>query len=91
MAIDFTTEEKEILAFKAAWGAVDAMVNYEVLSLSHNDPDSEIRFNTPTHGKYFSIILLDFLHSKVFGIDRTCIQSLLDISQSPVLNEDVPF
>lgn len=70
MAIDLTPEEKEILALKATWETVDAMVNYEVLSLSHRDPESEIRFNTPTHGKYFNIMLLDFLHSKIFGLDK---------------------
>jgi hypothetical protein len=89
MAIDLTPEEKEILALKAAWEAVDAMVNYEVLSLSHRGPESEIRFTTPTHGKYFNIMLLDFLHSKIFGLDKNCIQALQDILEDPVFNEDI--
>ena len=87
--MDFTVEEKEIITLKAAWEAVDAMVNYEVLSLSHKDPDSEIRFNTHTYGKYFSIMLLDFLLSRVFGLDKRWIESLQDILEDPAFNEDV--
>lgn len=37
------------------------MVNFEVLDLAGNDPDSQISFKSITHQKFFSIILVDFL------------------------------
>jgi hypothetical protein len=89
MALDLTSEEKEILALKATWEAVNTMVNYEVLSLSHKDPESEIRFNTPTHAKYFNIMLLDFLHSRIFGLNKNCMQSLQDVLRTSAFNEDI--
>ncbi len=53
--------EKEIIFLKAVQELIDEMVNYEVLDLIGEDPDSEIRFKSPTHQRFFNIILVDFL------------------------------
>jgi hypothetical protein len=85
---DLKDEEKEILILKGAWESIDSMLNYEVVSLHHKDPDSVISFKSSTHQKFFSILLVDFLRSKIFGIDKTCVQALQVISTNPQYNSD---
>jgi len=57
----FNKAETEVIFLRAIKELIDNMVNYEVIILIGDDPHSEIRFNSPTHQKYFNIILLDFL------------------------------
>lgn len=86
---DLKDEEKEILILKGVWESIDSMLNCEIVSLHHNDPDSVIRFKSTAHQKFFSIILVDFLRSKIFGIDKTCVQALQVISTNPQYNSDI--
>jgi hypothetical protein len=86
---NLSDEEKEILILKGVWESIDSMLNYEIVSLHHNDPESEINFNSITHKKFFNIILVDFLSSKIFGIDKTCMQALQIICQNPQYNSDI--
>jgi hypothetical protein len=53
--------EEEVILLKAIKELIDSMVNFEVLNLYGNDPDSNILFNSTTHQKYFNIVLVDFL------------------------------
>jgi len=79
----YSDAEIEILAIKAAMESINSMVNYEMLSLSHNDPASEICFSSYKHQQFFSIILLYFLASKIFGTSKKCMEVLQTISTSP--------
>lgn len=81
--ISYSDAEKEILTLKAIIESINSMVNREVLSLYHNDPISEIRFPDSTYQKFFNIILLDFLSSKIYGVSKTCMGALQDIATSP--------
>lgn len=84
-----TDGEKEVLILKAVWESIDSMLNSEVLNLIHRDPDSEIHFKSRTHKQFFGIILVDFLRSKIFGINQPCIPSLLIVSKNPQYNPNV--
>lgn len=53
--------EQEVIILKAVQELIDKMVNFEVMSLCGNDPNSEIKFKTSTHQSFFNIILVDFL------------------------------
>lgn len=68
----YSDAEIEMLALKAAMESINSMVNYEMLSLSHNDPASEICFPSYKQQQFFSIISLDFLASKIFGTSQKC-------------------
>jgi hypothetical protein len=81
--------EKEILILKGVWESVDSMLNYQVVNLNHNDPNSHIGFNTSIHKKFFNIILVDFLSAKIFGIGKTCLDALKDVSENPQYNLEV--
>lgn len=81
--------EKEIVVLMASWQAIGEMVNNSIMIVNHRDPDSSIMFNTSSDKKYFGIILLDFLNSKIFGVGENCLDSLLGIIQKPIFNEDV--
>lgn len=59
----FSDVEEEVVLLKAINELIDSMVNFEMLSLYGSDPDSEIRFKTVTHQRFFNIILVDFLSS----------------------------
>ena len=61
MAIKSSGIEQEVIILKAAKELIDAMVNFELMSLLGNDPDSNILFESSTHQKFFNIILVDFL------------------------------
>ncbi len=81
--------EREIIALKSANSAIDAVLNHEVLTLRHNDPHSEIHFKSYTHRQYFGIMLLDFLNSKLIGVDASCIDALAAVSANPLLAPEV--
>ncbi len=61
MAIKSSGIEQEVIILKAAKELIDSMVNFELMSLEGNDPDSEIAFKSITHQRFFNIILVDFL------------------------------
>jgi len=61
MAIKYSGIEQEVIILKAAKELIDSMVNFELMSLLGNDPDSEIAFKDYTHQRFFNIILVDFL------------------------------
>lgn len=53
--------ESEVILLKAVMEIVDSMVNFEMLELRGEDPDSEIAFPTSTHQEFFNVLLVDFL------------------------------
>lgn len=53
--------EQEVIILKAVKELIDEMVNFELLSLQGNDPDSNIMFKSITHQRFFNTILVDFL------------------------------
>jgi len=53
--------EQEVIILKAVKELIDSMVNFELMSLEGNDPDSNISFKSMTHQMFFNIILVDFL------------------------------
>jgi len=61
MVIKSSGIEQEILILKAAKELIDSMVNFELMSLLGNDPNSNILFKSITHQRLFNIILVDFL------------------------------
>lgn len=87
----FNDTEEEVIFLKAITELIDSMVNYEIIDLLGNDPDSEIRFKSMTHQKYFNIILLDFLScpdKKVLGEQQSYLGALQSICQSPNFNKN---
>lgn len=75
-AITLNAEEKEILSLKANLWAINEMVNYALMTINHNDPNSSVMFKTASDRRYFNIILLDFLSAKIFGVGHTCLAAL---------------
>ncbi|GAJ00857.1 unnamed protein product, partial [marine sediment metagenome] len=61
MAIKFSGIEQEVIILRAVTDLIDSMVNFAVMSLLGNDPDSNILFESSTHQGFFNIILVDFL------------------------------
>ena len=61
MAIKYSGIEQEVIILKAVKELIDSMVNFELMSLLGNGPDSEIAFKDYTHQRFFNIILVDFL------------------------------
>lgn len=87
----FSNTEKEIIFLKAIEELIVNMVNYEVLKLLGNNPNSEVRFNSMTHKKYFNIILLDFLScsdKKILGEQLSYLGALQSICKSPNFNKN---
>lgn len=86
--LSLTEAEKEIIVFKAVWMAINEMVNNAIMTINHNDPDSSIMFKTSSDKKYFGIILLDFLNSKIFGIGENSIDALKAVTENPIFNKN---
>lgn len=86
--LSLTEAEKEIIVFKAVWTAINEMVNNAIMTINHNDPDSSIMFNTSSDQKYFGIILLDFLNSKIFGIGQNSIDAMRAVTENPIFNKN---
>lgn len=81
--------EEEVILLKAIKELIDSMVNFEVLNLYGNDPDTNILFNSTTHQKFFNIILVDFLSQtdeKGFTKQVSYLGALRKISESPSFN-----
>lgn len=89
--VAFNADKKEVLALKASLWAINEMVNNAIMTISYNDPDSSIMFQTSSDQRYFNIILLDFLNAKIFGIEKNCIEVLDDILNEPKLSSEVSF
>lgn len=83
---EFAETEKEVLILLATLESIDSFVNYEVLDLNHNGLDSEIRFKSATHQKFFNIMFLDFLTLKIFGPNEPCIEAVQTVVKSPCFN-----
>ncbi len=81
----YNDDEKEILVLKAVMDSIGSMVNHEVITLYHNDPHSEIRFETSIHQKYFNIILVDFLSTPILD-KKKCLSALQVIINNPKYN-----
>jgi len=82
--------EQEVIILKAVKELIDSMVNFELMSLAGNDPDSNINFKSMTHQMFFNIILVDFLSctDKRGPIKQTSyLGSLRFISDNPSFNE----
>lgn len=78
--------EEEIILLKAAKELIDSMVNFEMLDLYGNDPETNILFETMTHQRFFNIVLVDFLSrtdKKAFIKQTSYLGALKKISRSP--------
>ncbi len=83
--------EQEVIILKAVKELIDAMVNFELMDLLGNDPNSNILFKSPTHQKYFNIILVDFLSctDKKGPIkESSYLGGLREIVNNPFFNEN---
>lgn len=56
-----TDIEEEVILLLAVKELIDSMVNFELLEILGSDPESEIKFHSATHQKFFNIVLVDFL------------------------------
>lgn len=56
-----TDIEQEVILLKAVIDLINSMVNFDLMDLLGNDPDSNILFKSPIHQVLFNIILVDFL------------------------------
>ncbi len=61
MAKRLSDIEEEVVFLEAIGELTETMVNLDILSVLGSDPDSEIRFKSATHQRFFNIILVDFL------------------------------
>jgi hypothetical protein len=78
--------EEEAILLKAIKELIDSMVNFEMLDLYGDDPDSSILFETMTHQMFFNIVLVDFLSrtdKKAFIKQTSYLGALKKISNSP--------
>lgn len=81
--------EEEVVLLKAIKEIIDSIVNFEVLALAGNDPDSQISFHSITHQKFFNIVLVDFLSrtDKRSSITQiSYLGALKAISENPSFN-----
>ena len=91
-AIKSSGIEQEVIILKAVIELINSMVNFELMSLLGNDPDSNILFKSPTHQKFFNIILVDFLSSPIqtgSNIEQpTYLENLTEIINTPHFDEN---
>lgn len=89
--MQFNAIEKEVIFLKAVQELIDDMVNYEVVKLVGNDPDSEIHFPSLTHKRFFNIILVDFLSCsdrRILGEQSSYLTALQKICVSPYFDQN---
>ena len=87
----FNEIEKEVIFLKAIKELIDEMVNWEIVQLTGEDPNSNIFFNSMTHEKFFNILLVDFLscsNEKILGVQMSYLGALREICNSPNFNID---
>jgi hypothetical protein len=83
--------EEEVILLKAVKELIDSMVNFEMLNLYGNDPDSNILFETTTHQRFFNIVLVDLLSltdKRAFVKQTSYLGALKKISKSPNFDVD---
>jgi len=83
--------EKEVIFLKAIKELIDEMVNWEVMKLVGEDPNSNISFHSMTHQRFFNILLVDFLScsdKKVLGTNIPYLLALKKTCTSPNFNID---
>ena len=61
MPLSLSDLEEEVVFLKAINELVDSMVNFELMTLLGNDPETNVQFKTSTHQRFFNIVLVDFL------------------------------
>ncbi|MDE0074408.1 MAG: hypothetical protein OXR82_15890 [Gammaproteobacteria bacterium] len=83
--------EVEVAAVKASLDLIDDMVNNETMTFSIAPYGSEIRFNTPTHHAYFSILLADFfsIPREFFGGSDNYLGLLRLVCHQPLLSDSI--
>jgi hypothetical protein len=82
--------EQEIIILKAVKELIDSMVNFELMSITGDDPDSNISFKSMAHQMFFNVILVDFLSctDPKGPIKQTSyLGGLRAISDAPCFNE----
>jgi hypothetical protein len=87
--MDLSRIEQEVIILNAVKKLIDSMVNYEIMSLVGDDPDTNILFNSITHQKFFNIVLVDFLSStdrKAPLKQTSYLGGMKDISEEPCFN-----
>jgi hypothetical protein len=57
----FSNIEEEVVLLNAIHELIDSMVNFEMLSLTGDDPRSQISFKSSIHQQLFNVLLVDFL------------------------------
>ena len=83
--------EQEVIILRAVQELINNMVNFELMSLAGNDPDSNIKFKSITHQSFFNIILVDFLSctEKSGPVKpKSYLAGLREISINPQFNVD---
>lgn len=88
MVQTLTDTEIEVIVLKAVWELIDLAVNYAVCSLGGEDPNSEIRFYTSIHQRFFNIVLVDFLSNtdaKAPIPPTSYLKGLREIARQPLL------
>lgn len=81
--------ETEVVLLKAVNEIIDSIVNFEVLRIVGKDPDSEIRFQSTTHRRFFNIVLVDFLSTtdEQIPLNKTSyLRGLRSIVKSPAFD-----
>lgn len=61
MPLSLSNLEEEVVFLKAINELVDSMVNFELMTVLGNDPETNVQFKTNTHQRFFNIALVDFL------------------------------
>lgn len=82
--------QAEVVVLRAIQELIDAIVNYEVLSIGPADP-TEVRFKSATHAKYFNVMLVDLLSvvdEKGFIEPKPFLRLAKEITESPCFNID---
>ncbi len=89
--MQFNDIEREVIFLRASKELIDNMVNYEVLRIVGSDPNSEIRFESTTHQKFFNIILVDFLSNtdkRILGEETSFLAALQSICAAPKFDQN---
>src|SRR5262249_44565199 len=86
---DFTSVEREVVLLKAIHELVGSMVNFELLSLLGEDPNTQVLFKSDVHHRFFNILLADFLSQTDTRnpFERTSyLDALQSITRNPSFN-----
>ena len=88
MPLALTPVEQEVVFLKAIYELIDTTVNFELLTLLGDDPNTQIQFKTITHQRFFNIALVDFLSctdSKAPVERKSYLSALRSIANAPSL------